>query len=185
MRLLLLALLFFPNLIFAQKASYKVALIGFYNLENLYDTTDNPKVNDEEFLPNSLRQYNTAIYTDKLDRLSDVISQMGTDISPDGLALLGVAEIENELAGFALYRVVAGEGELLNLAVHPSARRSGVGRALLLEMMPLAKIWHLEVRESNLAAIALYQSLGFVQVGRRASYYADGEAALLFSFEGL
>jgi ribosomal-protein-alanine N-acetyltransferase len=55
----------------------------------------------------------------------------------------------------------------------------------LLEMMPLAKIWHLEVRESNLAAIALYQSLGFVQVGRRASYYADGEAALLFSFEGL
>jgi hypothetical protein len=96
MRHLLLALLFLPNLIFAQKASYKVALIGFYNLENLYDTTDNPAVNDEEFLPNSLRQYNTSIYTDKLDRLSDVISQMGTDISPDGLALLGVAEIEND-----------------------------------------------------------------------------------------
>ena len=96
-----------------------------------------------------------------------------------------VAEIENELAGFALYRVVAGEGELLNLAVHPKFRRSGVGRALLQEMMQLAALWHLEVRESNLAAICLYQSLGFVQVGRRAAYYADGEAALLFTFEGL
>jgi ribosomal-protein-alanine N-acetyltransferase len=97
----------------------------------------------------------------------------------DGYPAL-VAEIENELAGFALYRVVAGEGELLNLAVHPAARRSGVGRALLQEMMQLADLWHLEVRESNIAAISLYRSIGFVQAGRRASYYADGEAALLF-----
>ncbi len=81
---------------FAQKSNYRVSLIGFYNLENLYDTVNNPIVDDEEFLPNSARQYNTHIYMDKLDRLSDVISQMGTEITPDGLALLGVAEIEND-----------------------------------------------------------------------------------------
>lgn len=89
-------LLLISFLSFAQKNNYRVSLIGFYNLENLYDTVNNPMVDDEEFLPNSARQYNSHIYLDKLDRLSDVVSQMGTDITPDGLALLGVAEIEND-----------------------------------------------------------------------------------------
>ncbi len=93
-----------------------------------------------------------------------------------------VAESEGRLIGFAMYRVVVGEGELLNLAVDPWARRTGVGRALLQAMMRLAEVWHLEVRESNAAAIALYASLGYRQVGRRSGYYVDGEAALLFSY---
>lgn len=80
----------------AQQHQYKVAIVGFYNLENLFDTVNNPVKNDEEFLPGSERNYNTRIYYDKLDRLADVISQMGTDLSPDGLAILGVAEIEND-----------------------------------------------------------------------------------------
>jgi len=77
-------------------ATYKVSIIGFYNLENFYDTIDNPIVNDEEFLPNSIRNYNTAIYKSKIQNLATVISQMGTDKSPDGPAILGVAEIEND-----------------------------------------------------------------------------------------
>jgi ribosomal-protein-alanine acetyltransferase len=93
-----------------------------------------------------------------------------------------VAETDGRILGFAMYRVVAGEGELLNLAVDPSARRTGVARALLQEMMQQAEIWHLEVRESNLAAIALYDSLGYQKVGRRSGYYSDGEAAQLFTF---
>jgi hypothetical protein len=80
----------------AQTNKYKVSLIGFYNLENLYDTVNNTTINDEEFLPNSERQYNTRIYNDKINRMSGVISQMGTDINPDGLAILGVVEIEND-----------------------------------------------------------------------------------------
>lgn len=92
-----------------------------------------------------------------------------------------IAEVEGGLVGFALYRVIAGEGELLNLVVHPDIRRCGVGRRLLLGIAPLADIWHLEVRESNHAAIALYASLGLAQSGRRERYYVDGEAALLFS----
>ena len=96
-----------------------------------------------------------------------------------------VAESGGRLLGFAMYRVVAGEGELLNLAVDPLARRKGLGRALLQEMMQLAEVWHLEVRESNAAAIALYASLGYKQVGRRSGYYGDSEAALLFSYFAL
>ena len=92
-----------------------------------------------------------------------------------------VAEVNGRVAGFALYRIVAGEGELLNLAVDPALQRGGVGRALLVELMTMAPLWHLEVREGNEAAIGLYRSLGLKQVGRRERYYSDGEAALLFS----
>src|SRR5215213_9654205 len=79
-----------------QKKEYKTAIIAFYNLENLYDTVDNPITNDEEFLPKGIRNYSTAIYLDKLSKLSTVISQIGTEINPDGPALLGVAEVEND-----------------------------------------------------------------------------------------
>lgn len=92
------ATIFLSVLLFSGYAQnkYKVSLIGFYNLENFYDTINNPLVNDEEFLPNSVRNYNTGIYLDKVQRLATVISQMGTDINPDGLAMLGVAEVEND-----------------------------------------------------------------------------------------
>ncbi len=74
---------------------YKVVNIGFYNLENLFDTLDTPGKLDEEFTPKGTKLYNTALYTDKLTRLSTVISMLGKDVSPDGIAMLGVAEVEN------------------------------------------------------------------------------------------
>ncbi len=78
------------------QSGYKVAIIGFYNLENLYDTIDNPIVNDDEFTPDGVRNYNGSIYTNKLSKLASVIARMGSEISPDGPAILGVAEIEND-----------------------------------------------------------------------------------------
>ena len=74
---------------------YRLIVAGFYNLENLFDTIDDPIKYDEEFTPSGGYRYNTTIYKDKLGRLSDVLSQIGTDVSPDGLAFLGTAEIEN------------------------------------------------------------------------------------------
>lgn len=79
----------------AQEQSYKVGLIGFYNVENLFDTLDTPDVRDTEFTPAGGKNYNTRIYTEKLGNISQVISEMGTDLSPDGLSILGVAEVEN------------------------------------------------------------------------------------------
>ena len=78
----------------AQKR-YKVGLIGFYNLENLFDTIDGPN-DDAEFLPGSTLLYTGSVYKDKLGRLAEVLSQIGTDLSPDGLSMFGVAEVENE-----------------------------------------------------------------------------------------
>jgi hypothetical protein len=84
------------SLSYGQKKEFKPVVIGFYNLENLFDTLDNPSINDEEFLPSGPKNYHSGIYFDKLGKLATVISQMGSEISPDGPVLLGVAEVEND-----------------------------------------------------------------------------------------
>ena len=80
----------------AQKTTYKVGLIGFYNLENFYDTINDPLKSDEEFLPSGTKHYTGEVYIDKIGNLAKVLSQIGTDVTPDGLSIIGNAEIENE-----------------------------------------------------------------------------------------
>lgn len=75
--------------------AYKVACIGFYNLENLFDTADDPTINDDDFTPKGSYSWNEEKYTNKLHNMADVIADLGTAISPDGLAVLGVCEVEN------------------------------------------------------------------------------------------
>lgn len=126
--LTLLAAFFFVS---AQTNQYKVSLVGFYNLENFYDTVNNPNVDDEEFLPNSQRHYNSHIYLDKISRLSDVISQMGTDINPDGLALLGVAEVENDTVLTDLIHAAKLKDRKLKFEHYDSPDRRGVDVGLI------------------------------------------------------
>lgn len=111
---------------YAQKENFRASLIGFYNLENYYDTINNPAVDDEEFLPNSERHYNSRIFLDKVDRLSSVISQMGTDINPDGLALLGVAEIENDTVLNILAQSKALKNRNLKIIHYDSPDKRGI-----------------------------------------------------------
>ena len=75
---------------------YLVASIGFYNVENLFDTIDTPGVRDTDFTPDGKNQWNTERYNEKLDRLGEVIQMLGTEKTPDGCAVLGLAEIENK-----------------------------------------------------------------------------------------
>lgn len=89
-------LLFFSLALQAEKKEYQVCAVGFYNLENLFDTIDQPDVRDEEYTPDGEKRYTAKVYKEKLHNLSTVISQLGTELSPDGLALLGVSEIENK-----------------------------------------------------------------------------------------
>ena len=91
---LFLSILLFQNLS-AQEAQYKVAGIGFYNFENLFDTEDDPDIRDEEFTPNGKRHWTDDLYQDKLKNLSKVVSELGTELTPDGLAIVGICEIEN------------------------------------------------------------------------------------------
>ena len=78
-----------------EQQAYKVGLVGFYNLENLFDTIDDPLKQDEEFLPQGANQWNTEKYLNKLHNMAYAISTIGTDITPDGIAVLGMSEMEN------------------------------------------------------------------------------------------
>ncbi|HRP89402.1 MAG TPA: endonuclease/exonuclease/phosphatase [Edaphocola sp.] len=81
---------------FAQKKEYLINAVAFYNLENLFDTIDDPKKFDEEFTPNGANRYTEQVYQKKLKNLSRVLSEIATEKVPDGPAMVGVAEVENE-----------------------------------------------------------------------------------------
>ena len=81
--------------------------------------------------------------------------------------------------GFALGRVILDEAELLTIAVHPAARRQGMGRALLASLVEAARArgavrLFLEVAADNHAAQHLYRCAGFAEIGRRRGYYGVG-----------
>ncbi|MBP9068771.1 MAG: hypothetical protein KBG47_04645 [Bacteroidia bacterium] len=76
--------------------NYFISAIGFWNVENLYDTLNDVWKNDEEFTPSGTNAWTGPRYWTKIDRLAEVISQMATDVTPDGLAILGLCEIENK-----------------------------------------------------------------------------------------
>jgi hypothetical protein len=76
--------------------NYFISAIGFWNVENLYDTLNDKWKNDEDFTPEGLNAWTGSRYRTKIDHLADAICQMGTEATPDGLAILGVCEIENK-----------------------------------------------------------------------------------------
>jgi predicted extracellular nuclease len=67
--------------------------VMFYNVENLFDTIDNPKKNDNEFLPENARHWNTGRYRNKLNNIAKVITSVGEWGAP---TLVGMCEVENE-----------------------------------------------------------------------------------------
>lgn len=81
----------------AQKV--KAACVAFYNLENLFDTEDDPNINDEEYLPKGRKQWTNEVYQEKLIHMSEVVSQLGDQENGpkwNGPTFLGVCEIENK-----------------------------------------------------------------------------------------
>jgi [ribosomal protein S18]-alanine N-acetyltransferase len=87
-----------------------------------------------------------------------------------------VGESEGRIVAYGVLMLAPGEAQLLNLSVVPDARRLGLGRELLYQFMRdamarRAEHVFLEVRVSNIAAIRLYQSAGFVAIARRERYY--------------
>lgn len=69
--------------------------VGFYNVENLFDTVDNPLTADDDYTPSSRRRWNKKRYYQKIKKLSSVISQLGTNLSPYAPVMVGLVEVEN------------------------------------------------------------------------------------------
>ncbi len=87
-----------------------------------------------------------------------------------------VVEAGEQMAGYGIMSLGAGEAHVLNLCVHPQLRRRGLARGLLAHLLDRARAAgmheaYLEVRPSNTIAARLYRSLGFEQVGIRRGYY--------------
>ena len=82
----------------AQK-KYSVYAVGFYNLENLFDTCHDEGKNDYEFLPTGSYRWDGIRYSHKLHNMARALSDMGTDVLPGvGCAVIGVSEVENAKA---------------------------------------------------------------------------------------
>ncbi len=98
-------------------------------------------------------------------------------------AAIAARDESGALVGYTLFWHVVDEVHLLNVAVAVSARRQGLGRALMLDLVAYARAHGivrilLEVRASNAPALALYESMGFTRFNVRPRYYSDGEDAI-------
>jgi [ribosomal protein S18]-alanine N-acetyltransferase len=87
-----------------------------------------------------------------------------------------VLEENNEMIGYALLMLVMDEAHLLNLSIAKPQQKRGLGRYLLEHMLKVAKThkavnMFLEVRPSNISAIALYENMGFCEISVRRGYY--------------
>ena len=104
-------------------------------------------------------------------------------------AFLVALDSEGKVAGYAGLQVILDEGTVTNIAVRPDCRKQGVASQLLQVFLNFAQgnrlaFLTLEVRASNTPAVALYQKLGFQEVGRRRNYYREPtEDALLLTVE--
>lgn len=105
------------------------------------------------------------------------------------LSLWLVAEQDGAVCGYVGSQTVLDETDMMNIAVRPDCRRQGIAAALIDELIVRLKergshILRLEVRVSNAPAIALYDSLGFTQLGLRKNYYRNPkENALILGKE--
>ena len=99
--------------------------------------------------------------------------------------------LEKKILGHAVLSFAAREAHLLNLCIHPDHQNQGLGKQVLDHVLSVAKrkgalSIFLEVRASNVAAVSLYESTGFNEIGRRRGYYpsvTNREDAIVFGKE--
>jgi ribosomal-protein-alanine N-acetyltransferase len=117
---------------------------------------------------------NTAVTINRLaSQYAWSQTQFEDSLSHHDIQMLCLGDIP---IGFSIYQHVADESCLLNLAIHPQYQRKGHANYLLRQGLQTceqqgAVQCYLEVRESNLSAIALYQQLDFIKAGVRKNYY--------------
>ncbi|MGB3774554.1 MAG: endonuclease/exonuclease/phosphatase family protein, partial [Leeuwenhoekiella sp.] len=92
---ILIILFGFQTIIAQKKQDFKVITVAFYNLENLFDTVNDPITFDDDRTPDGKDHWTEEKYNDKLKNMAYVINQIGAKVAQTSPAILGVAEIEN------------------------------------------------------------------------------------------
>lgn len=110
---------------------YEIVAIGYYNLENLFDTIDSEGVAEGDFLPNGAKKWNAERYFYKLDQMARVLSEIATDKTPDGLAIFGISEVENRFVVEDLVKTEALKDRNYQVVHYNSPDRRGIDVALV------------------------------------------------------
>lgn len=117
-----------------QGKKYGVLAVGFYNLENLFDTLVDPdpnKILQDEFTPHGKNKFTSERYHQKLENLSKVLAEIGTETTPDGLAVIGVSEIENKEVLVDLVAMPSLKDRNYQIVHYHSPDKRGIDVALL------------------------------------------------------
>lgn len=116
---------------YAQKKSYKVVAVSFYNLENYFDPENDPNRDDDDFTPNGSNRYTKEIYAQKAHNMAYAISKLAVDVTPDGPAIIGLSEIENDVALNYLIDQPEIKDRKYKFVWHYRSDRRGISNALL------------------------------------------------------
>ena len=123
------------------QAQQKLAVYagGFYNLENLFDTEDDPdNPGDDEFLPDGPYQWTPGKYQKKLSNMANTIYRLGRDICPAGVAFLAISEVENRRVVEDLVKTEPLAAMNYQFVHYPSPDRRGIDVAFLYNARPAA-----------------------------------------------
>ena len=94
-RLVLLSILLIAFSSYSQEKKFDIRTVAFYNVENLFDTINDPKKFDDDRTPNGKDKYTSKIYWDKIEKLSRVLSEIGEKETQTSPVILGICEVEN------------------------------------------------------------------------------------------
>lgn len=125
---ILFSFLIFSSTAFSQKSLKNEFTIVFYNVENLFDTIDNPVTKDEEFTPGSEKNWNSERYAKKLEDLSMVLTAAQRNEFPE---IIGLAEVENHSVLEDLLKTKAFRKSEYEIVHRDSPDRRGIDVALL------------------------------------------------------
>lgn len=116
---------------FKRKPIEQLTTVSFYNLENLFDTIDDPETLDDDFTPKGEKKWTPRRYQKKVNKLANTIAQIGEVETKKGPVLIGVAEVENELVLQDLLKADALDGQPYHYVHYDSPDERGIDTALL------------------------------------------------------
>lgn len=135
-------LLFLPEDIISQTNKFSIRTVAFYNVENLFDTIDDPDILDDDYTPEGRNQYTASNYYHKIENIASVISSMGADIAKSSPVILGLAEIENLKVLEDLVKSEQIINEEYQIIHYDSPDRRGIDVALIYKQAHFSPIHH-------------------------------------------
>jgi hypothetical protein len=148
---LLLLLLFHIYGSFSQEKEkkYTIRTIAFYNLENLFDTINDPSINDEASPIMELKFNRSSVYWDKIEKLASTIAQIGLDKAKTSPAIIGVSEVENRSVLEDLIKSKHLAQKQYGIIHYDSPDKRGIDVALLYQKRYFNPVFH-EVFNPNI-----------------------------------